>query len=157
MYLSAIFYVCMYLNVHMYVYIHTYICMYLDWPSQHKIILKRMSPLLLAMLINLWNRKAVEWTFASKKWKCFQYLILYGMKYFSWLSSEHITMQRAILNFNPGPQGWNLSPRGNARPVIQPQGWTLSTRYLEEWRENYTPRGQSLPLGAKLRMGLCCY
>jgi hypothetical protein len=31
--------------------------------------------------------------------------------------------QKAILNFTPGPQGWNLSSMGN----VHPQGWTLST------------------------------
>jgi hypothetical protein len=42
--------------------------------------------------------------------------------------------QRAILNFTPGPQGWNLSPWGNDHPFVHPQGW-------------------SCPLGVKLSSG----
>jgi hypothetical protein len=38
-----------------------------------------------------------------------------------------ICAQRAILNITPGPQGWNLSPRGEVHPFVHPQGWTLST------------------------------
>jgi hypothetical protein len=34
---------------------------------------------------------------------------------------------RGILNFTPGPQGWNLSPWGNLHPFVHSQGWTLST------------------------------
>jgi hypothetical protein len=68
-----------------------------------------------------------------------------------------------------------LSPRGNVHPFAHPQGWTLYC--LEEWRgeqrisppgDNFTPPqgtkftpgehfrhwGQSLPIGAKLRIGL---
>jgi hypothetical protein len=82
-------------------------------------------------------------------------------------------------NFTPCPQGLNLSPRGNVHPFVHPQGWTHSTLGTEEWRgeqrisppgDNSTPAppqgtkftpvgqlcswGQSLPLGAKLIMGL---
>jgi hypothetical protein len=55
-----------------------------------------------------------------------------------------------------------LSPRGNVQYLCSPPG--VNTLYgLEEWRgeqrisplgDNFTPRGQSSPLGAKLRMGL---
>jgi hypothetical protein len=71
-----------------------------------------------------------------------------------------LNKQRAILNFTPrgelGPQGWNLSPRGNVHPFVHPTGWTLSTYCSEEWRgeqrisppgDNFTLRGQNLPLG----------
>jgi hypothetical protein len=83
-------------------------------------------------------------------------------------------VQRAILNFPPGPQGWTLSPRGElcplgeCLPLHSPPG--VNTLYcLVEWRgeqwilhpgdnftpgDNFAPGGQSLPLGAKLRMGL---
>jgi hypothetical protein len=90
------------------------------------------------------------------------------------------SVQRAILNFTTGPrgqlgpQGWNLSPRGNVYPVFHLQGGTLSTVYKNGWGtekftpgdkfthrglnsplgDNFTPGGQSLPLGAKLRKGL---
>jgi hypothetical protein len=75
-----------------------------------------------------------------------------------------------------GPQGWTLSPRGNVHPFVHPQGWTLFTvskngganrefpprGYLHPRPQGtkFTPGGQlhpwgqSLPLGAKLRMGL---
>jgi hypothetical protein len=38
---------------------------------------------------------------------------------------ELAKIQRAILNFTPGPQGLNLSPRGEVHPLIHPQGLTL--------------------------------
>jgi hypothetical protein len=84
------------------------------------------------------------------------------------------SFQRVILNFTPGPQGTNFTPRGElcplgkCSPLRSPPG--VNTHYcLEEWRgeqrisppgDNFTPgprgqlrpRGQSLPLGA--RMGL---
>jgi hypothetical protein len=63
-----------------------------------------------------------------------------------------------------------LFPRGNVHPFFHPQGWTLSTVYIEAWRgeqrispptrqnslmgNNFAPGDQSLPLGAKLRI---CY
>jgi hypothetical protein len=49
--------------------------------------------------------------------------------------------QRAILNFTPGPQRWNLSPRGEVHPFLHPQGWTLLFRRMEGQTENFTPRG----------------
>jgi hypothetical protein len=76
------------------------------------------------------------------------------------------------------PLGVNLAPRGDICPLGEmfTPSFTLSGYYLKEWRDelrisppgdNYTPRGQnsllvdnfapggqSLPLGAKLRMGL---
>jgi hypothetical protein len=70
---------------------------------------------------------------------------------------------RATLNFTPVPQGWNLSPKGN----VCHQGWPLNS--LEEWRGEHRisppayyfttggqlcPWGESLLLGANLRMGL---
>jgi hypothetical protein len=83
--------------------------------------------------------------------------------------------RRAILNLTPGPQGWNLSPRENIHPFVPPRGkHSLLFRRMEGRTENSTPRGklyrqgtkfttggqlrpqgQSLPLGVKLRMGLC--
>jgi hypothetical protein len=64
--------------------------------------------------------------------------------------------QRAILNFSPGPQGWNLSPSGNVHPLLFTHRGEHSPlfRRMEGRTENFTPGGQSLPLGAKLRMGL---
>jgi hypothetical protein len=69
------------------------------------------------------------------------------------------------MNFIPrgelGPQGWNQSPRRNVHPFVHPF-------CLEEWRGEQiisppgdkthpwgttSPLDQSLPLGAKLRMG----
>jgi hypothetical protein len=77
-------------------------------------------------------------------------------------------LQRAILNFTPGPQGWTsplgvkLTPRGVMcplggifTPLFTPtKGGTLYR--LEEWMgeqrisppgDNFTPRGQNSPLG----------
>jgi hypothetical protein len=54
---------------------------------------------------------------------------------------------RAILNFTPGPQGWNLSPRGNEYPFVHtPPG--VNTLYcLEEWRveQRISPQGIASP------------
>jgi hypothetical protein len=80
---------------------------------------------------------------------------------------------RAILNFTPGPQGSNLSPRGKVHPSFTPRVNTLYC--LVDWRgeqrisppgDNFTPSGknsplgdnfapgsQSLPSGAKLNLG----
>jgi hypothetical protein len=67
-----------------------------------------------------------------------------------WLSEREatvrLTRQRAILNFTPGTQGWNLSPRGSVHPFVHPQGWTLL--YLEEWRgeqREFQPQGITSP------------
>jgi hypothetical protein len=71
---------------------------------------------------------------------------------------------RAILNFTPGGQEWNLSPRGEVHPFVHPP--RVNTLYcLEEWRgeqrisppgDNFTHRGQihpwwtTSPLGDKV-------
>jgi hypothetical protein len=66
------------------------------------------------------------------------------------------------------PQGWTLSPRGNVPPFVHPKGWTLSTAWkngganiqilpqgiTSPLGDKIHPWGQSLPLGAKLRMGI---
>jgi hypothetical protein len=63
---------------------------------------------------------------------------------------------------HPWPPGLNI------HPVIHPQGWTLTTTYLEEWRgkqinspqgitsppeDNFTLRGQISPLGTTSPLG----
>jgi hypothetical protein len=81
---------------------------------------------------------------------------------------------------HPGPQGWNLFPRGNVRLPLRLLPGVNTIYCSEEWRDdqrisppgdnfthrglnlplgdNIAPGGQSLPLGVKLRMGLWpCY
>jgi hypothetical protein len=58
---------------------------------------------------------------------------------------------RAILNFTPGPQGWNLSPSGNVPPFVHTPG--VNTLYcLEEWRgtQRSSPLGDKSPLWYKI-------
>jgi hypothetical protein len=61
---------------------------------------------------------------------------------------------RAILNFTPGPQGWNLSRRVEVHPFVHPQGWTLFIVYKNGGaNREFHPQGITLPLGDKLTPG----
>jgi hypothetical protein len=91
---------------------------------------------------------------------------------FLWINSCAATMKllehKPVFNNMVFPQGWTLFPRGNVHPFVHPQGWTLSTvKKNVGGAKNFTPQvitsllggkiapgGESLPLGAKLRMGL---
>jgi hypothetical protein len=45
--------------------------------------------------------------------------------YIHWILCRNVSndaMLRDILNFTPGPQGWNLSSRGNVHPFVHPPG-----------------------------------
>jgi hypothetical protein len=73
-------------------------------------------------------------------------------------------LQRAILNFTPGPRG-EIRPLGEMfAPSFTPRGkHSLLFRRMEGRTENFTPRGQlhpwgqSLPLGAKLRISFLSF
>jgi hypothetical protein len=73
---------------------------------------------------------------------------------------------RAILDITPGPQGWNLSPKGNVHPFVRPHPGVNTLhclcRRMEGRTENFTPiqgitsppRGQNSPLWDKLAPGV---
>jgi hypothetical protein len=93
-------------------------------------------------------------------------LATYGLLFDKYLNiwtvgNNRASVQRAILNFTPGPQEWpkplgvNLAPRGEICPlgVMFAPSFTLTGehyllfRRMEGRTENFTPRGQTSPLG----------
>jgi hypothetical protein len=60
--------------------------------------------------------------------------------------SRRIGTLRVILNITPGPQGWNLSPRGNVHPFVHSQGMNTLLFTRIEGRTEKTER--------EIRMGL---
>jgi hypothetical protein len=71
------------------------------------------------------------------------------------VSGPSLRGQRAILNFTPGPQGWNLSPRGMLTTSFTPRGehsllfrrMEGKQRILPSGGDNFTHRDQNSPLG----------
>jgi hypothetical protein len=84
-------------------------------------------------------------------------------KFPDWSQEQRATLHPwpQVLKFTPrgelGPQGWNLSPRGNVHPFVQPQGvntlYSLPRR-MEGQTENFIPRGSPSPLGNNFAPGV---
>jgi hypothetical protein len=111
-------------------------------------------------------RKQTIWQpLAWQKLRRQAFVFLLGTKTHIKNCPQGTTQLRTILNFTPGPQGWNMSPRGNVHPFVHPWGeQSLLFRKMEgeqiisppgdkfhPWRttspleDNFTPWGQLHP------------